>query len=199
MSHNERPRRARGELRRQQLLDAAVELLLESGIGAATHRAIASRAGVPAASTTYFFPSIDALIAEALSGVLKHELQKLEHLQQRIGGEGLSADAAIDAFVELAMTSSQASIAAQFEMYVAASRRPVLREQTGQIFDASRAVAARVLERLGFADLAAAEALTAMIDGYALHRLAYPDRVNAALLRQGLQALLAGFQSTQRC
>lgn len=198
MSHNERPRRARGELRRQQLLDAAVELLLESGIGAATHRAIASRAGVPAASTTYFFPSIDALIAEALSGVLKHELQKLEHLQQRIGGEGLSADAAIDAFVELAMTSSQASIAAQFEMYVAASRRPVLREQTRQIFDASRAVAARVLERLGLADLAAAEALTAMIDGYALHRLAYPDRVDATLLRQGLQALLAGFQSANR-
>ncbi|MFZ3025771.1 TetR/AcrR family transcriptional regulator [Pseudomonas sp.] len=198
MSHNERPRRARGELRRQQLLDAAVELLLESGIGAATHRAIASRAGVPAASTTYFFPSIDALIAEALSGVLKHELQKLEQLQQRIDSEGLSADAAIDAFVELAMTSSQASIAAQFEMYVAASRRPVLRAQTGQIFDASRTVAANVLERLGFADLAAAEALTAMIDGYALHRLAYPDRVDATLLRQGLQALLAGFQSANR-
>ena len=194
MADNERPRQARGEQRRQLLLDAAAGLLMESGIGAATHRAIAKRAGVPAASTTYFFSSIDALIAEALNAVLQRELHKLDQLQERIPDEGLSADAVIEAFVALALTNSQASIAAQFELYVAASRRPVLREQTQQIFDASRAIATRTLERLGFADPAAAQAVTAMIDGYALHRLACPERVDADALRWGLKTLLAGAQ-----
>lgn len=195
MSHFDRPRRARGELRRQQLLDAAAALLMESGVAAATHRAIASRAGVAAASTTYFFPSIDALIGEALTGVIKQELLKLSQLHERINREDLSVDAAIEEFVVLAMSSSQASIAAQFELYVAASRRPALQEHARQLFETSREVAASVLARLGFTELADAEALTAMIDGYALHRLANPDRKDADFLRRGLRALLAGFHA----
>ncbi len=194
MNRHDRPRRARGELRRQQLIDAAVQILMESGVAAATHRAIASRAGVPAASTTYFFPTIDALVGEALGGVLRLELQKLDALQERICGERMTAEAAIEAFVELAQAGSQAGIAAQFELYVAASRRPLLRQHASQLTDATRAVAARVLAGLGIGDAAGAHALTALIDGFALHRLAYPEQADAEFLRRGLRALLAGFR-----
>lgn len=195
MTDHERPRRARGELRRQQLIDAAAAVILEHGVSAATHRAIAARAGVPAASTTYFFPSIDALIGEALTGVLQVELKRLDRLQQRIETEELSTSAALDAFVELAMVGSRASIAAQFEMYVAATRRPALQEHVCQVLDATRRAASIALRSKGVTDPAAAQALTAMCDGFALHHLAHSDASDADSLRQGLRALLLGFQA----
>jgi DNA-binding transcriptional regulator YbjK len=48
------------------LLDAAVAVVAERGVGGATHRAIAARAGVPLSTTSYFFASLDELIVAAL-------------------------------------------------------------------------------------------------------------------------------------
>ncbi len=56
----------RSRLRRDELLAAAIELFAEGGSRAITHRAVAARAGLPSATTTYYFESIDELIREAL-------------------------------------------------------------------------------------------------------------------------------------
>ena len=42
---------------------AAADLLVEGGFDAVRHRAVATRAGLPLASTTYYFESLDDLIA----------------------------------------------------------------------------------------------------------------------------------------
>ncbi|MER2222813.1 MAG: TetR family transcriptional regulator, partial [Rhodococcus sp. (in: high G+C Gram-positive bacteria)] len=56
----------KGERRRQALVASAAELLLEGGFDAVRHRAVATRADLPLASTTYYFDSLDDLIACAV-------------------------------------------------------------------------------------------------------------------------------------
>ncbi|WP_213815127.1 TetR/AcrR family transcriptional regulator [Glaciihabitans sp. dw_435] len=191
---SERPRRARGELRRQQLLDAAIQVIYERGVSGATHRAIAAHAGVPASSTTYFFDTIDDLIGEALSGVMLREIQRLDELQQQVEADDLTPEQTIDAFVDLVAGASDADYTAQFEVYLFASRKPALQARTVEIIAATRRTAEAALRRYGVRDaVGASAAVIAMIDGFALHRLAHPDPEDYSALRRGLRAALAGF------
>ena len=48
------------------MVAAAAGLLAEGGFDAVRHRAVAERAGLPLASTTYYFSSIDELVAAAI-------------------------------------------------------------------------------------------------------------------------------------
>ena len=59
----------KGERRRSRLIAAAGELLLEGGFDAVRHRAVADRAQLPLASTTYYFGSLEDLMAEAAAFV----------------------------------------------------------------------------------------------------------------------------------
>src|SRR5690349_22935278 len=56
----------KGERRRAALVEAAAELLVEGGFDAVRHRAVAERAGLPLASTTYYFDSLDELVTAAV-------------------------------------------------------------------------------------------------------------------------------------
>ncbi|MEV4108340.1 TetR family transcriptional regulator [Nonomuraea sp. NPDC049695] len=68
------PTQARGRRRRATLLTAAVDLLTEGGFAAVTHRAVAHRANLPLAATTYYFASRDQLLAEAFAQLVETEL-----------------------------------------------------------------------------------------------------------------------------
>ncbi|MGC7098317.1 TetR/AcrR family transcriptional regulator [Amycolatopsis lurida] len=60
--------------RREQLLDAAVEVMREGGIAAATTRAVADRAGLPQGAFHYCFRSKDELFAALLDRELDASL-----------------------------------------------------------------------------------------------------------------------------
>jgi len=62
-------RYARGVERRHALVAAAADLVIEQGLAALSHRAVAVRAGLPLASTTYYFSSVDDLRNEALDHI----------------------------------------------------------------------------------------------------------------------------------
>ncbi len=64
----------KGERRRQALVESAAELILEGGIDAVRHRAVANRAGLPLASTTYYFESLDELVVCAFEYNSSREL-----------------------------------------------------------------------------------------------------------------------------
>ena len=67
----------KGERRRYALVSAAAELLGEGGFEAVRHRAVARRAGLPLASTTYYFSSLDDLIARAVEHIGMIEVAQL--------------------------------------------------------------------------------------------------------------------------
>jgi len=57
--------RAKSEHRRRQILEAALRIAAREGIRGVKHRSVASEAGVPLASTTYYFKDIEELISDA--------------------------------------------------------------------------------------------------------------------------------------
>lgn len=57
----------RGRLKKQALLDAAVDLIAERGLEGLSHRLVAARANVSSSTPGYFFTSIDALVGAAVA------------------------------------------------------------------------------------------------------------------------------------
>lgn len=67
----------KGERRRDALVTAAAELLTEGGFDAVAHRSVARRAGLPLASTTYYFSSLDELLVCAVERIDVEEAARL--------------------------------------------------------------------------------------------------------------------------
>jgi AcrR family transcriptional regulator len=59
-------RRHRPEVRQALILEAAKQVIAESGLGRATAREIAARCGISTGTLTHHFPSMDDLLVEAL-------------------------------------------------------------------------------------------------------------------------------------
>jgi TetR/AcrR family transcriptional regulator, regulator of biofilm formation and stress response len=161
----ERTRRPRGERRRQAILEAALRVIAERGVANTTHRAVAVEAGVPLASTTYYFESLEELLEQALALFVREETTQLAALAERI--EGLELPPL--EIARLFRAELQPSVA-QFELYLEASRRPALREVAARSIDAYAGVAEAALRAAGVPEPAAhARAFVALFDGYGLH------------------------------
>ncbi|MFC5835360.1 TetR/AcrR family transcriptional regulator [Nonomuraea insulae] len=111
------PAQARGRRRRATLLNAAVDLLTEGGFAAVTHRAVAQRAHLPLAATTYYFTSRDQLLAEAFAQLVETELATTRTWATSHGLTGLTDQLA---------TADRTRQLGLWELYVHAGRDPVL-------------------------------------------------------------------------
>ena len=69
--------------RRKRILDATLAIASKGGFEAVRHRAVARRAGLPLASTTYYFSSLDELVGDAVEYIGATEAA---HLRQRVQG-----------------------------------------------------------------------------------------------------------------
>jgi len=126
---------ARGDARRQLILDAAVQVIALEGAGNLTHRAVAGKARISLASVTYHFPSIEELRTSVF-----------EHAGERIGLAFRAlienADFHRDDIPEIVaeygaslITARREETVAVFEMIVATAHNPELRPVI-QFFDA---------------------------------------------------------------
>lgn len=71
-----------GQARRIAILEATLAVIVQEGIRGVRHRAVAKKAQVPLASTTYYFSDIKCLISDALTYFAEKHLwmrEKLEH------------------------------------------------------------------------------------------------------------------------
>jgi DNA-binding transcriptional regulator YbjK len=197
MAEHERRMRERGRRRRELLLDATIELIAERGISGVTHRAVAAAAGVPSSSTTYFFDSIDDLIGDAVATAMDRELERLSALRASMDGAAVSTRQMIDLFVDFVRDERNPHTVAQFEIYLFASRKPELQRRVTEILDATRVVARDALGAAGVTDPLAADGLLAMIDGFALHRIAHSEPRSLLALNRALRALVIGFTALE--
>jgi DNA-binding transcriptional regulator YbjK len=187
--------RASGQVRRARVLDAAVEVIAERGIGSTTHRAVASRAGVPLSTTSYFFASIDDLVVEALRGVIDGVVARLEPLTADLATGNRSADDTFDAVVAALTGAPDIHITAQFEAYLEATRRPALQQEVQRAVSACEHLAETALRAIGAEDPhTGARAVVALVDGFALHRLAWPRTPDdTRMLTAALRAILDSY------
>jgi DNA-binding transcriptional regulator YbjK len=194
MSPVRAPRQARSQRRRDAILQAAVELVADSGVQSVSHRAVAARAGLPSSTVGYFFKSIDDLVIEALRIYISQGVGEFLDLAPVVARTGkLSVDGMIEA---VALHRADPTLAmAQVTMYLEASRNVHLREPVADAVEAFRQVAERLLRLGGLpAASAASTAFHALLDGFMLHHLAKPDEPPATeTMIDAMQALLVGF------
>lgn len=123
----------KGERRRYALVSAAAELLGEGGFEAVRHRAVARRAGLPLASTTYYFSSLDDLIARAVEHIGMIEVAQLRArvsaLSRRRRGPETTAVVLVDLLVgEMSSPGLAEQLISRYERHIACTRLPDLRE-----------------------------------------------------------------------
>lgn len=184
----------RSRQRREQLLDAAIELFAEGGSRGITHRAVAARAGLPPATTTYYFTSIDELIDEALTRHVDTWLRDLQalagvDLPGNLGIEG--AGALISAAFAVRSTDV---VCLQLAVYLAAARNPQLRPKAAEALNAIERFATRLLTAAGVpGPEELAYSIVSVIAGSALNRISerLGDDVEAIKLLGAIRALVA--------
>ncbi|MFE2287210.1 TetR/AcrR family transcriptional regulator [Streptomyces sp. NPDC059443] len=164
--------------RRQRIIDAAIRVVGAKGIAGLSHRSVAAEADVPLGSTTYHFATLDDLLVaalrqanEAFTPVLAPGSDLAEALA-RLLGELLSAD--------------RARAELEYELYLAALRRPALRPVAAEWCEA---VAVALAERV---DPVTARAVVAVMDGISLQVLLTGGEYDEAYAREILGRVLRG-------
>jgi len=74
------------EERRQQLLEAAIDLFAEKGLGEAKHADIARRVGISTAATFVYFPTREALLASVVEEIGRFFLATFDNIEPQQGG-----------------------------------------------------------------------------------------------------------------
>jgi DNA-binding transcriptional regulator YbjK len=184
----------RSRLRRDELLAAAIELFAEGGSRAITHRAVAARAGLPPATTTYYFESIGDLIREAVGTHIDKWSRDLEALAAVEGDASVSLDDA-PAFIARLFAMRGPEVAAlELTIFLAAARTPELRDDATRSMQALESLATRILARVGVPEPAAvAGSIVTLILGTALRRQSElnTDTGEASQLASAIRGLVA--------
>ncbi|WP_194421391.1 TetR/AcrR family transcriptional regulator [Microbacterium abyssi] len=121
------PRRRRDpEARRNAIVLAAAELIIEVGVDAITHRMVAARADVPLGATTQYFDTLDDLREAALQLLVSHVEVQMQRMRETLDADGATASV-IAALLSRAMADVQ-SMQADRAVVTAAVHDPKLRE-----------------------------------------------------------------------
>lgn len=190
----------RSRLRREELLDAAIALFADGGARGITHRAVASKAGLPPATTTYYFNSIDELIEEALSRHVEVWLRDLKELTATPVDADIDLEDASGLISAIFAVRSIEIVGLQLSIFLAAARNPELRPKAAEALTALEALAAKLLGHVGIVDATRlAKSIVHVIAGSALSRLSERDTndVEAAVLYQSIRGLVVSALLTE--
>jgi len=155
-------RRANDPQRREKIIQATLEAVKLYGIHAVTHRKIATLAGVPLGSMTYYFSGIDELLLEAFSSFT--EIMSRQY--QAFFSDVSDAPGACQAITDMIYSSQVATpdnMELMYQLYAYASRQPQLKIIMQDWMRRSQ----QTLET--WFDPATARALDAFIEGMTLH------------------------------
>ncbi|HET9126048.1 MAG TPA: TetR family transcriptional regulator [Solirubrobacteraceae bacterium] len=182
------PARPRGPARRVALLEATLALLAEHGADALTHRRVAEHAGLPLASTTYWFDSKEHLLTEALRYAAERDAARLRSAAESLITRCEQEDSAPTASEIVAVVldpcheesrspdpraAERAALLATYALMLEAARRPALQALSLDWSDAYRETVGELLRRAGSGRAADdARILMAAADGLLIDRLA---------------------------
>jgi DNA-binding transcriptional regulator YbjK len=135
-------------------VSAAAELLAEGGFEAVRHRAVARRAGLPLASTTYYFSSLDDLMARAVEHIAMIEVAQLRSrvttLSRRRRGPETIAEVLADLLVgDVSAAGLNDQLISRYERHIACTRMPALRETMRRSLRQRAEAVAEAIERSG--------------------------------------------------
>ncbi|MFZ0043030.1 MAG: TetR family transcriptional regulator [Solirubrobacteraceae bacterium] len=165
--------RPRGAARRDALLEAVLRIVADVGAEAVTHRRVAEEAGLPLASTTYWFESKEQLLTAAIELAAARDSARLLDYAAACADEGRDPlDAAIGALLDAPGEDSRSSLMATYALLLEAARRPALRDVARRWTEAYLLALGQLLERAGSGQPRQdAELLLAAADGLLIEQL----------------------------
>ncbi|NEC19663.1 TetR/AcrR family transcriptional regulator [Streptomyces parvus] len=186
--------------RRTRIIDAALTVIAADGIAGLSHRTVAAEADVPLGSTTYHFASLDELLVAALRRCNENFVQALRSsgLFAEEGGtgcgegdagqgaEGAGLAEELTRLLDRWFAGERGAIELEYELYLAALRRPALRPVAAEWTTEAVALLSRRT------DPETARALVALMDGVCLQVLLTGGTFDAAYTRVMLERIVAG-------
>jgi DNA-binding transcriptional regulator YbjK len=188
--------RPRGAARREALLQAVLRIVAEVGADAVTHRRVAEEAGLPLASTTYWFDSKEHLLTAAIELAAERDIARVQSLVSAAGEDPADpielATAEILEPIDDERRGSRGSLIATYSLLIEAARRPALQAVAARWTEVYIDALGTMLESAGSRQPRAdAQLLMATYDGLLIEQLA--TGVSATLtsrLRRVARALL---------
>ena len=136
--------------RRNQILDAAIDLLCDDGVGGLTHRQADTRAGVPAGTTSNYFRTRQALLEATAGRTVDLHWQRVEALRSALGP--MTRDALKALMVQMLDPDEHFRrwTLARFELFLESTRRQELAPMTRELQGAAVKSATLIFEAAGF-------------------------------------------------
>ncbi|WP_251153463.1 TetR family transcriptional regulator [Cellulosimicrobium sp. Marseille-Q4280] len=180
-------RQARGTARRDAIVRAAADLILREGPAAVTHRAVAARAQVPLAATTYYFTGLDDLIGAAgrmiVDGWAEHARDAAARAIRRASSGRRAATTGAEALVDsVLLPGGEAEVRGFYEHLVGAGRYPALAHAYAEGRHQLDTAVAHVLTVLGV-ERVSPGLLVAVVDGAAVSALSEGRDVRGLAVR----------------
>lgn len=182
-------RTARGKQKRRELVEAAAEILRESGPASVSMRNVAKRGGASLSAMTYYFINSDELLEEAGRVNIALWAERAEKVAERAesGPPPEGREAAVNLMLTATLPSEAPLLGHYLQLVAAGSSAPVTRAYHTGRGRLNNAVA-RVLKVIGFE--LPAELLIAIVDGAAVTALSEGRDVHRTA-RHYLEELLA--------
>jgi DNA-binding transcriptional regulator YbjK len=162
--------------RRAQILDAAIGILADTGVGGLTHRQVDERAGLPAGTTSNYFRTRQALLEATASRTVELHWRRVEALRASIGS--LTRDGVKALLTRLISDPDERArryTLARFELFMEGTRRPELRPFLMDLQAAAMKSAALIFEAAGIApEPQRLEELSRLLNGYVFSKLTMP-------------------------
>jgi AcrR family transcriptional regulator len=182
--------------RRLRLLEQALRLVSESGLGAVTHRSVEQAAGAPHGSVTYWFGSREGLISALVDWLCEESERQVRAIatpvqQQIAAGRALDVDAIATA-LSAWMDGAAPHHLARMELELQGAREPAHAERMTKAAQVFWDMCAAIAEGLGSEDPDRdGRAMAAMLDGLLLDRLSHPPQ-SQDVVAASVRWLLAG-------
>ena len=142
--------RPRGAARREALLQATLQIVGEIGADAVTHRRVAETAGLPLASTTYWFDSKEHLLTAALEYAAEQDLARLHEAVRALGDGPVAVSDVVGAIAETGEHhAGRGSLLAIYTLLLEAARRPALQALSQRWTDVYLETTGSLLARAG--------------------------------------------------
>lgn len=138
--------------RRAQLLDAAIEVLGDVGVGGLTHRAVDGRADQPAGTTSNYFRTRGALLEATAQRIVDLQWQYVGTLQAGLGplARETLATMMTTMVTDLGGANGRRQLA-RYELFNEGVRRPELRPLIAEMQSGAMRFARVILEAAGLA------------------------------------------------
>lgn len=148
--------------RREKILQATLDTIAGHGVHAVTHRKIASRAGVPLGSMTYYFDGMEQLIEEAFVWFTLQMSKQYRDFFAGVTGPEMACES-ITTLIHSSEVTTPQNMALMYQLYALKHRSAALKTVMQDWMKMSQ-------ETLGqWFDPVTTRALDAFIEGMTLH------------------------------